>query len=222
MDEVRTKGKRVALTAGAVALVVLALAIVLGWPRIHSWYRFTQVFEGLGRNAQGYPEYRHRQTGIVMVRLPGGKFWMGAQSKDPKGKNYDPEAKDNEAPVHEVTLSPFLIGKYEVTQGQWKAVMELNPSSFKGYDDDIPVLNVSLYGIQRFIAETRLSLPTEAEWKYACWGGATIPNDGTRAPNGFGLYDLGNVWEWWCDGGDSARIEERLGVFGFRPAWRWP
>ena len=112
MDEVKTTGKRIAIGAGAVALVVMILAFWLGWPHLVSWYRFTRAFEALGRNAQGYREYRHRQTGIVMVWLPGGKFWMGAQREDPKGRNYDPDARDDEGPIHEVTLSPFLIGKH--------------------------------------------------------------------------------------------------------------
>jgi formylglycine-generating enzyme required for sulfatase activity len=110
------KGRRVAIAAGAVAVVVLAVAVVLGWKHLVFWYRF----EPLGKNAQGYTEYRHRQTGIVMVLLPGGRFLMGAQKEDPSGPNYDPEAEENEGPVHEVTLRPFLIAKCELTQAQWK------------------------------------------------------------------------------------------------------
>jgi formylglycine-generating enzyme required for sulfatase activity len=101
----RPKGKRIALAAGAVALVVLGLATYLGWPRIRFWYSF----ETLGRNAQGLPEFRHRWMGIVLVLLPGGTFPMGAQKDDPKGPNHDPEAEEDEGPVHEVTLSPFLL-----------------------------------------------------------------------------------------------------------------
>jgi hypothetical protein len=98
----RQKGKRVVIAAGVVALVVMILAIWLGWQHFVFRYRF----ESLGLNAQGFPEYRHRQTGIVLVRLPGGKSWMGAQNKDPNRPNYDPLAKVDEGPVHEVTLSP--------------------------------------------------------------------------------------------------------------------
>jgi formylglycine-generating enzyme required for sulfatase activity len=57
---------------------------------------------------------------------------MGAQRTDPNGRNYDPAAQDDEGPVHEVTLSPFLIGKCEVPQAEWKMVMGLNPSLFTG------------------------------------------------------------------------------------------
>ncbi len=222
---VTTKGKRVALAAGAAALVVMILAVWLGWPHIRFWFRF----ETPGLNAQGLPEYRDRQTGIVFVWLPGGTFWMGAQKTDPKGQNYDPEAEDDEASVHEVTLRPFLIGKYEATQAQWKAVMGSNPSHFKG-DDDRPVEQVSWDDIQRFEEKTGLLLPTEAQWEYACRAGTTAPlagklDDmgwyggnsgqtthpvGQKAANRFGLHDThGNVWEWcedFHDEGSGIRV----------------
>jgi formylglycine-generating enzyme required for sulfatase activity len=116
-----TKGRRVAIGVTALALIVLAIATWQAWPHIQFWLRF----ESLGPNAEGYPEYRHRETGIVFVRLPGGRFWMGAQRDDPAGQNYDPHAEPDEGPVHEVTLSSFLISKYEVTQGQWHSVMDI-------------------------------------------------------------------------------------------------
>lgn len=98
------KGKRAALVAGLGAVVVLVLAVVLGWRDLLFCYRFAP----LGTSAQGYREYRHRQMSIVLVLLPGGTFSTGAQEEDPNGPNYDPEArKENEGPVHEVTLSPF-------------------------------------------------------------------------------------------------------------------
>jgi formylglycine-generating enzyme required for sulfatase activity len=213
----KPKGKRIVLSTGAVAAGFLALAIWLGWPHLVFWYQFAP----LGLNARGYPEYRHRQTGIVFVRLPGGKFWMGAQKTDPNGQNCDPEALPDEGPVHEVTLSPFLIGKFEVTQAEWKAAMGSNPSGFKG-DEARPVENVSWDDIQGFEAKTGLRLPTEAQWEYACRATTTTPIAGTgnlddmgwydensgntthpvgqKAPNGFGLHDThGNVWEWCED-----------------------
>ncbi len=210
----KTKGKRIAIAAGMLAVAVLCIAVWVGWPSL----RFYYLFAPLGVNAQGFREYRHRQTGIVMAALPGGTFWMGAQKTDPKGPNYDPEAEDNEGPLHEVTLSPFLISKYETTQAEWKAVMGSNPSKFRG-DDNRPVEQVSWSDIQGFQAKTGLRLPSEAEWEYACSGGATAPIAGAvkldemgwysgnsgrtthpvgkKSANGFGLHDMyGNVWEW--------------------------
>jgi formylglycine-generating enzyme required for sulfatase activity len=221
----KPKGRRIAITTGLVALVLLALTVYLGWPHLVLWYRF----ESLGMNMKGLPEYRHRKTGIVFVRLAGGSFFMGAQSSDPMGQNYDPDAKDrgkpiDDGPVHEVTLSPFMIGKYEVTQGQWRRVMGSDPSRFTG-DVDRPVERVSWEDIQGFEAKTGFVLPSEAQWEYACRGGTTTPFAGTgklddmgwfssngagvthavgqKAPNDFGIHDMhGNVWEW-CEDNDE-------------------
>ncbi len=184
----------------------------------------TPDFTPLGKNAQGYEEFREERTGIVFVKLPGGKFQMGSPASEA-------ERHDDEGPVHEVTLSPFLIAKYEVTQAQWKRVMGTSPSHFKG--KDLPVEQVSWGECQEFCKKTGLSLPTEAQWEYACRAGtntpfsfgATITSEqvnyngkypyggapkgldrrktvavGSLPANGFGLHDMhGNVWEWCED-----------------------
>lgn len=158
-----------------------------------------------------------------MVWVDGGTFRMGATSEQ------DGDAYDNEKPVHSVTLSGYYIGKTEVTQALWKAVMGRNWSRFKG--DDLPVENVSWYDCQEFIRKLNsltgqhFRLPTEAEWEFACRGGNNsrgykysgsnyIDNvawyDGnsggnthpvaTKSPNELGIYDMsGNVWEWCAD-----------------------
>jgi formylglycine-generating enzyme required for sulfatase activity len=227
-------GRRVAIVLGAVAVPVIGIAIWLGWPHLVFFYRF----EPLGTNAQGYPECRHRQTGIVMVRIPGGTFHMGAQSTDPGGPNYDPAAMDNEWPVHEVTVSPFLIGKFEVTYDQWKAVMGEKVPNQSRYADDGPAIP-SWDEIQQFEAKTRLSLPTEAQWEYACRAGTSAPYSGTgnlddmgwyrgngggaahtvgeKVPNGFGLHDThGNVWEL-CEDVYDERFYEKPEARGTDP-----
>lgn len=165
------------------------------------------------KNPQGSLEAAF-DYGIVMVYVPSGAFPMGAKRREP-----------DESPVHKVHTNSFWIGKYEVTQGQWKAVMEANPALFnKG--DNYPVEAVDWTDVQEFIFKlndlTGLSfrLPTEAEWEKACRAGtkySTYPklkavawyagnsNEethpvGLKEPNAFGIYDmLGNVCEWCQD-----------------------
>ena len=157
---------------------------------------------------------------LEMVLIPAGKFVMGSP-KSEKGRN-DDETQ------HEVTLTkPFYIGKYEVTQEQWEAVMGNNPSQIKG--NKLPVTDVSWEDCQEFIKKLNAKtnggyrLPTESEWEYACRAGTTTvysfgdkitPKDanyedskiakpvavGSYQPNAFGLYDMhGNVWKWCED-----------------------
>ncbi|MDD5058861.1 MAG: SUMF1/EgtB/PvdO family nonheme iron enzyme [Sideroxydans sp.] len=102
-----------------------------------------------------------------MVEIPAGSFDMGSSN-----------GKPDEQPVHRVTIAkPFAIGKTEVTQEQWQAVMKANPSYFTGCGDTCPVEQVSWNDVQTFIqklnAQTgkQYRLPSEAEWEYACRAG---------------------------------------------------
>ncbi len=110
---------------------------------------------------------------LEMVKITGGTFMMGSPETE-EGRYND------ESPQHEVTVSDFYIGKYQVTQGQWQAVMGNNPSDDKNRDN-YPVERVSWNDCQKFCQklseETGLpfSLPSEAQWEYACRAGTTTP-----------------------------------------------
>jgi formylglycine-generating enzyme required for sulfatase activity len=159
------------------------------------------------------PETRFvpRAPYIEMVKISSGSFMMGS------------DFKDDEKPLHQVNINySFYMGKYEVTQSQWKSVMGNNPSSEKG--DNLPVEKVSWYEAKEFINKLnslqdkfKFRLPSEAEWEYSARAGTTGDyygnlrsigwfNEnsvdkyhpvGQKKPNSFGLYDvLGNAWEW--------------------------
>lgn len=148
---------------------------------------------------------------IEMVRIPAGSFMMGSNDNE------------NEKPVHKVVISrDFWMGKYEVTQSQWRTVTGKNPSGNSNCND-CPVENVTWAEAQEFIAklnklqnEFTYRLPTESEWEYACRAGTTgdyygnldsiawyeansgdkTHPVGQKSPNAFGLYDTsGNVLE---------------------------
>ncbi|MFT5430180.1 MAG: serine/threonine protein kinase/formylglycine-generating enzyme required for sulfatase activity [Myxococcota bacterium] len=116
-------------------------------------------------------------TGLVFVLLRGGKYWMGAQSRDPEGRNHDPDAGSNEGPVHEVEVSAFFLSKYEMTQGQWERMAGRNPSRWTAdtlpswIEGSHPVERVSWIDCMRLLPALGLSLPTEAQWEYGCRAG---------------------------------------------------
>ncbi len=110
-----------------------------------------------------------------MVLIPAGSFMMGSKSASLFGADKNPEEK----PQHLVKVPSFLMGKTEVTQGQWKSVMGGNPSRFYFCGDTCPVEQVSWSDAQEFIRKLNqltgqnYRLPSEAEWEYAARGGST-------------------------------------------------
>jgi len=109
-----------------------------------------------------------------MVVIPAGSFQMGSPANEP-------ERNDDEGPQRRVTLRSFAMGKTEVTQGQWKALMGSNPSSFSTCGDACPVEKVNWDEAQEYVkrlsAKTgkQYALPSEAQWEYAARAGTTTP-----------------------------------------------
>lgn len=158
-----------------------------------------------------------------MVKVDGGTFIMGGTAEQ---GDY---VCDLEKPVHQVIINSYYIGKTEVTQALWKAVMESYISCFA--ENNLPVEQVNWNDCQEFIKKLnqltgkKFRLPTEAEWEFAARGGnkskgykyagsnniedvAWYTNNSnkqthpvaTKMPNELGIYDMsGNVWEWCYD-----------------------
>jgi serine/threonine protein kinase/formylglycine-generating enzyme required for sulfatase activity len=128
------------------------------------------------------------QSALVFVLLPGGECWIGAQSRSADSQNYDPDAPKGDEPMS-VQLSPFLISKYEVSQGQWARTISLNPSGYppdaanpagncatgQRRDMTCPVESVTCGEAEQFCARLGLALPSEAQWEHAARGRTSTP-----------------------------------------------
>ena len=203
---------------GGVILIVFIFGIILIsrnllGPKVSSTFKSTADAINIKQN--NFPRISLAESIASiekeMIMVPSGIFMMG----DPANRL-------------QVTIAkPFYLGKYEVNQEHWEAVMGDNPSSTKGAN--LPVTNVSWDDCQEFIKKLNANtkggyrLPSEAEWEYACRAGTTTaysfgdeiaPKDanyknsnidnpvavGSYKPNAFGLFDMhGNAWEWCND-----------------------
>ena len=158
-----------------------------------------------------------------MVVMPAGSFRMGSPTTDS-------DRYQDEVPQREVAVRSFLIGKTEVTQGQWKAVMGSNPSRFPGCGDNCPVENVSWNDAQEFARKLSdktgkiYRLPSEAEWEYAARAGSTTayPWGDAAGSNNAHCKDCESRWE----GKSTAPVAQfKVNAFGLHDmqgnVWEW-
>jgi formylglycine-generating enzyme required for sulfatase activity/serine/threonine protein kinase len=181
--------------------------------------------------------------GLVLVLIPRGSFWMGAQTTDPGASNYDPQARPDESPVHEVELSEFLLSKYEMTQGQWERFAGWNPSAYgrdnyfsawnskgRSWSSLHPVEQVTWTQCMDVMTRLGLSLPSEAQWEYAAragtstvyWTGSAVSSlqDAANVADAFGQSHGSASWTLWereLDDGNTVHAavgEYRANPFG--------
>jgi formylglycine-generating enzyme required for sulfatase activity len=146
------------------------------------------------RSSAGQAVVKDDVTGMEFILVNGSCFQMGDGLGD---------GLASEKPVHQVCLDSYYLGKYEVTQGQWKKVMGSNPSHFKNCGDNCPAENIKWTDAQSFIAELNgltgqtYRLPTEAEWEYAARdGGKMVKWAGTSSESKLGdlaWYDANSM-----------------------------
>ena len=190
-------------------------------------YFLVGLFAASAVAADPVKTFRDCATCPEMVVIPAGSFVMGTPDSTRSAPN--DSSNDKEKPARTIQMKSFSLGKYEVTQAEWVALMGENPSESEG--PNLPVDHVSWEMAQSFVEKLskltgkKYRLPSEAEWEYAAragtskeyydsdeiasldayaWFGANSDKEahpvGQKKPNRFGLYDMhGNVWEWTQD-----------------------
>ena len=154
------------------------------------------------------PGRGHRVTsgsGLVLVLVPGGTYHRGAQRKRRTGTNYDPDARPNEGPVVRESLGPFLISKYEITEGQAGRLL--------GEDGAGGVLPARLsFADATSVADAAgLSVPDEREWEYACRARSSLPWFSRRNR----LHRYANLADRAARAGGVDAVEYESGDDGF-------
>ncbi|MDO5460937.1 MAG: bifunctional serine/threonine-protein kinase/formylglycine-generating enzyme family protein [Bacteroidales bacterium] len=213
-------GKKL-ITIVAVAIpILIIIALFFGVKSCNETDRESVAYVDETMRQQPVRTFTVKGVSFKMIAVEGGTFQMGATAEQQSNR-------DDEKPVHSVTLDSYYIGETEVTQELWRAVMGSNPSEFSG-DDLRPVENVSWNYCQNFIKELNkltgknFRLPTEAEWEFAARGG--------NSSSGYcysGSSNIGDV-AWYGDISDSnthpvkGKNPNELGIYDMSGnVWEW-
>jgi formylglycine-generating enzyme required for sulfatase activity len=186
------------------------------------------VIERKRGRAFAFRESLADEIGLEMVAIPGGEFMMGSPESEPN-------RNEDESPQHQVTIQPFFLGKYPVTEAQWYAIADTLPvereldlnsggigeedvlveEMYWGKATNLPVTGMfwdeAIEFCQRLLRDTERNyrLPTEAEWEYACQAGTETPFSfgKTLTPNlaNYRGVDCGTVNEQWFFSGSYDR-----------------
>lgn len=223
----RRRGARLLGLTLLIAAMASAVGIVKFWPEISSVLNgsmltiktfISEIFinKSCWKKERAGETCTETNTGIEFVYVPGGSFWT----------SYD------ELPLHNVNVSGFWIGKYEVTQAQWQAIMKNNPSSFKG--NDRPVEQVSWNAAQEFLQKLnavvgdtgrsplQFRLPSEAEWEYAARAGTQTAYSFGDDPNRLDEF----AWYLNNSGSETHQVGQKppnnFGLYDMHGnVWEW-
>ncbi|MTJ52316.1 SUMF1/EgtB/PvdOfamily nonheme iron enzyme [Anabaena sp. UHCC 0253] len=185
--------------------------------------------------AKHFIEILNNNVNLEMVSIPGGTFQMGTTDDEIERlcKEYEVDYFKREKSQHSVTVKPFYLGKYPVTQAQWKAVaslskikQELNPDPSKFKEANRPVERVSWFDAVEFClrlskhTKRQYRLPSEAEWEYACRGGTTTPfHFGETITTDLANYD--GKYEGTTEVG-SFKVANNFGLYDMHGnVWEW-
>ncbi|WP_440945482.1 formylglycine-generating enzyme family protein [Methanosarcina sp. T3] len=224
--------------------VFITLVVILLFCGVLGCTEFGKSADDSDNSSSIEPEHNYTNSiGMEFVKIPSGEFMMGpicqtVLVRTPSGEIITEEYINEDLAKKVEIKKPFYLGKFEVTQGQWREVMGSNPSYFEG--DDLPVERVSWDEVQEFIEKLneiegidKYRLPSEAEWEYACKAGTTTRYSfgddeakfgdyawygqnsglkthpvGQKKPNPRGLYDMHGNVMEWVESDTHGSVME--------------